>query len=82
MHEARIWQTTRTVAGLGVLTARWLTGEIHSQSGYHGPVDVGSWPAGSCASGIAPYGVAGGEPAPQAPPPAEPQRLDVATVTG
>jgi hypothetical protein len=34
------WAGASSLAELGVLTAAWLRGEIASQPGYHGPVDV------------------------------------------
>ena len=34
------WAAARTLADLGELTARWLTGDLASQPGYYGRVDV------------------------------------------
>jgi hypothetical protein len=34
------WAGASSLAELGELTAQWLTGQIASQPGYHGPVDV------------------------------------------
>jgi hypothetical protein len=34
------WEAARTLPELAALTVRWLTGEIRSQPGYYGPVDV------------------------------------------
>lgn len=38
--ERHIWASARNLDDLGELTARWLTGELQSQPGYYGPVDV------------------------------------------
>lgn len=38
--ERHIWASARTLDDLGRLTARWLTGDLKSQPGYYGPVDV------------------------------------------
>lgn len=35
-----LWAAAESVTDLGDLTARWLAGEIQSQPGYYGPVDV------------------------------------------
>jgi hypothetical protein len=35
-----LWEATQTIGDLCDLTARWLAGEIQSQPGYYGPVDV------------------------------------------
>lgn len=39
-EDLPLWQGARTIQDLADLTARWLAGEIQSQPGYHGPVDV------------------------------------------
>jgi hypothetical protein len=38
--ERKIWRSARSLQDLCDLTARWLTGELRSQPGYFGPVDV------------------------------------------
>jgi len=34
------WQSARTLADLGELTARWIEGDLQSQPGYYGPSDL------------------------------------------
>jgi hypothetical protein len=38
--DRREWEQCRTLREVAVCTARWLTGELRGQPGYHGPVDV------------------------------------------
>jgi len=38
--ERGVWRRAATLQDLGDLTARWLSGELHSQPGYYGPVDI------------------------------------------
>lgn len=38
--EKPLWSATRSLQDVADLTARWLAGEIQSQPGYYGPVDV------------------------------------------
>jgi hypothetical protein len=39
-HDRAVWAKARTLSDLGDLTARWLLGQIQSQPGYFGSVDV------------------------------------------
>lgn len=39
-RDAKLWAEARTLEDLGRLTAMWLRGEIRSQPGYYGEVDV------------------------------------------
>jgi hypothetical protein len=40
LDDRALWRSARTLTDLADLTARWLAGEIESQPGYYGPVDV------------------------------------------